>query len=137
MTDSNRFSRKDNLLDAICSCCHEEHSSDGHDAANSAIDIPPSRDMKITRFLIQKMDCPTEERMIRNALGSVAGIHRLDFNLLERELTVHHGLANTAGIISLLNAIDMSPLELDKNRSEKPVKPASYFLSGPWWLLSI
>ncbi|HET6418664.1 MAG TPA: heavy metal translocating P-type ATPase [Geobacteraceae bacterium] len=137
MNQLNRTSRKDIPLDAICSCCHEGHSHDGHDTADSAADVPLSGDPKISRFLIQKMDCPTEERMIRDTLGSVSGIHRLDFNLLDRELTVHHDLPDTGGIISLLNGIDMSPLELGESLQEKPARTGPYFLSGTWWLLGI
>jgi len=137
MNQLNRTSRKDIPLDAICSCCHEGHSHDGHDTADSAADVPLSGDPKISRFLIQKMDCPTEERMIRDTLGSVSGIHRLDFNLLDRELTVHHDLPDTGGIISLLIGIDMSPLELGESLQEKPARTGPYFLSGTWWLLGI
>lgn len=44
-------------------------------------------------FTIPKMDCPSEENLIRMALGSQNGIRSLSFNLPQRELTlVHCGL---------------------------------------------
>lgn len=137
MNEVNRYSHEDNPLEAICSCCHGEHSSVGNDVADSLNNVPLPEDIKISRISIRNMDCPTEERIIRNALGSLIGINRLDFNLLERELTVYHSMENTGGIISLLNAIDMSPLELSKNRPQKSDLTISSLLGGSWWLLGL
>lgn len=60
-------------------------------------------------FLIQNMDCPSEEQLIRAQLGQMEGIAALQFNLLQRELTVQHRLPAIAPIIAALNAIDMRP----------------------------
>lgn len=43
-----------------------------------------------TVFDIPKMDCPSEERLIRLALEQAEGVHRLDFDLRDRQLTVLH-----------------------------------------------
>ena len=37
---------------------------------------------------IEAMDCPTEERLIRDRLGRISGIQQLRFNLIKRELSV-------------------------------------------------
>jgi Cd2+/Zn2+-exporting ATPase len=58
-------------------------------------------------FRIENMDCPTEEALIRDRLGKLNGIHRLDFNLLQRKLTVAHSLPESASIESALAAIGM------------------------------
>jgi Cd2+/Zn2+-exporting ATPase len=134
----NRHDREnDNPLDAVCSCCHVEHSTVRKDAADSPSNIPVSEDIKISRFSIRNMDCPSEERIIRDALGSMIGVNRLDFNLLERELTVYHTMENTGGIISVLNAIDMPPVELGESRSQKARKAVPSFLDRSWWLLGV
>ncbi|WP_309718849.1 heavy metal translocating P-type ATPase, partial [Armatimonas sp.] len=46
--------------------------------------------MPVSRYFISAMDCPTEEQMIRNRLRSVSGIEGLQFDLIERILTVTH-----------------------------------------------
>ena len=46
--------------------------------------------MPVSRYFIAAMDCPTEEQLIRNRLRSVSGIEGLQFDLLERVLTVTH-----------------------------------------------
>ena len=65
--------------------------------------------MKQSVFAINKMDCPTEEQLIRNRLKSVEGIEELGFNLLERELTVIHVLADDRGILAALESLGMEP----------------------------
>ena len=43
-------------------------------------------------FRIAKMDCPSEEALIRLKLGDLPDIHALDFDIANRRLTVcHHG----------------------------------------------
>lgn len=58
---------------------------------------------------IDKMDCPTEEGLIKNRLGKMDGIDELQFNLMSRELTVTHSLDDTAGILSALDEIGLGP----------------------------
>ena len=47
-------------------------------------------------YRIEAMDCPTEETLIRNKIGGMAGVAALDFNLMQRVLTVHHTLDSLA-----------------------------------------
>ena len=46
--------------------------------------------MKKTTFLISKMDCPSEENMIRMKLEGLAEIKQLDFDIENRQLAVYH-----------------------------------------------
>jgi len=65
--------------------------------------------MKQTQFHIAKMDCPTEEQLIRNRLSAIDGVDRLDFNLLDRKLTVTHQLDDEHSLLSALEALGMKP----------------------------
>jgi len=58
-------------------------------------------------FTIGKMDCPSEERLIRARLGPLPSVTALAFNLLERELTVTHETTEQALLAAL------APLQLD------------------------
>lgn len=60
-------------------------------------------------YRIINMDCPTEEALIRKKLGAMAGIGKLEFNLMQRVLVVEHGLPSSAGIEAALRSIDMHP----------------------------
>jgi len=46
--------------------------------------------MQKTRFEITKMDCPSEENLIRMALDSISNIQHLEFDVAGRSLTVYH-----------------------------------------------
>jgi len=78
--------------------------------------------MNQVKYRIENMDCPTEEQLIRNKLEPMQGIVRLDFNLLGRELTVHHQLDDPQSIVSALVKLDMAPrlLEGGAPQSETP-----------------
>ncbi|CAN5474017.1 hypothetical protein BH10PSE16_BH10PSE16_05060 [soil metagenome] len=67
--------------------------------------------LRTDTFRIEKMDCPTEEGLIRKRLGSLEGIDGLDFNLMQRKLTVRHALASTETIVSALKDIGLPPAQ--------------------------
>ena len=46
--------------------------------------------MEKTTFKITKMDCPSEEQMIRMKLESYAQVKYLDFDIPNRKLEVYH-----------------------------------------------
>lgn len=121
-------------LESGCSCCH---APDEHDHDPTTPEEHQPGEGTTSLFLVQNMCCPTEERVIRKALEDMDGISRLDFNLLDRQVTVHHNLANTEGIVARLKAINMSPRELDAPRKQQAVKPAPHTFIGSWWLLAI
>ncbi|MGH8608677.1 MAG: cation transporter [Gammaproteobacteria bacterium] len=63
--------------------------------------------MKKTIFEILKMNCVSEERLVRMALEQAEGIVRLDFDLADRRLSVLHD-ADPAHLLKLLAPLDLS-----------------------------
>jgi Cd2+/Zn2+-exporting ATPase len=49
---------------------------------------------------IENMDCPTEEALIRNKLTGFPSVTGLEFNLLQRNLTIYHTLPSLDPVIS-------------------------------------
>ncbi len=91
-------------------------------------------------FFIQKMDCPTEEKLIRERLSQMAGVGLLEFNLIQRELTVQHQLPSIAPLVSTLKALDMLPAvksdSLDAEAARNaPDQAAAYRIPLRRWLL--
>ncbi|HEV3431785.1 MAG TPA: heavy metal translocating P-type ATPase [Paraburkholderia sp.] len=70
------------------------------------------------------MDCPTEERLIRNRLEPMSGVARLDFDLLARELTVYHTLPDAQPLETALRALDMAPRALGDGVEASASAPA-------------
>jgi Co/Zn/Cd efflux system component len=60
-----------------------------------------------TIFKILKMDCPSEEQLVRFKLSSLEGVELLEFNLPERELIVYHK-NDSSEILSKLNELSLS-----------------------------
>ncbi len=65
--------------------------------------------MKETKLRITKMDCPTEEQLIRKRLQGVDGIVALEFDLMQRELTVKHELDDEGPIAAAIKELGMEP----------------------------
>lgn len=74
-------------------------------AGSSSVTIP-----NLLTLRIEKMDCPTEESLIRQKLEGLKGVESLDFNLIQRKLTVKHHLPNPEPIIAAIAALDMQPI---------------------------
>ena len=74
--------------------------------------------LSAVRYRIQNMDCPTEEALIRDKLGQVPGVTDLQFNLVQRTLTVHHDLPELTPVEAALAAIGMQATPLDTVSSE-------------------
>ncbi|NUU02582.1 heavy metal translocating P-type ATPase [Herbaspirillum robiniae] len=91
-------------------------------------------------FFIQKMDCPTEEKLIRERLAQMDGVGALEFNLIQRELTVQHQLPSIAPIVATLKALDMLPAvksdSLDAAAgADAPDQAAAYRIPTRRWVL--
>lgn len=85
-----------------------------------------------TRIRIEQMDCPTEERLIRDALGRLPGVAGLQFNLLQRVLTVSHDEGALAQVVPAIQALGFTPQVEDEGTTEQSVgAPAT----KPWWPL--
>lgn len=90
-----------------------------------------------TTVRIEQMDCPTEERMIRAKLGNADGVVALDFNLLERHLTIHHTVDDVTPFLEALRAIGMDGevLEQHDRAAALPAEPRG--ISRRTWLLGV
>lgn len=67
-------------------------------------------------YRIVNMDCPMEETLIRKKLSTIDGITGLEFNLMQRILTVSHELPSTDIVVSALKSINMAPEPLEEAR---------------------
>lgn len=101
-------------------------------------DVKPLSGSSQAIFIINNMDCPTEEALIRNKLSAMDGITQLDFNLMQRKLTVTHTLGKPDAIKQALIDIDMHAVPLVatavRERSNDTPLPNSH---KKWWLLGL
>ena len=89
-----------------------------------------------TKLSIAKMDCPTEEALIRNKLGTVAGVASLDFNLMQRTLSVRHADGVLPDVLVALQALGFEAQVEDKAVAASP-SASPVTTPTNWWPLGI
>ncbi|MGU9991426.1 heavy metal translocating P-type ATPase [Bordetella avium] len=93
------------------------HSHDGDGCCASAASQPKQSGSQLnagsgqtlTRLRIGQMDCPTEETLIRKKLGSMAEVQAMEFNLMQRMLTVVHSDGTLERILDAIRSLGMTP----------------------------
>ncbi|QTS86182.1 heavy metal translocating P-type ATPase [Ectopseudomonas khazarica] len=107
-----------------------DHAGHEHGAAQSSFTDEPLTGAVNTRIRIEQMDCPTEERLIRDALGRLPGVAGLQFNLLQRVLTVSHDDGALAQVLPAIRGLGFTPqLEEDdaaQAAAAEPVKKSAW-----------
>lgn len=69
-------------------CCGASHAPVGASLTAVAVTAAVPHGAGLTRLRIAQMDCPTDETLIRKKLGGVIEMQGLEFNLMQRVLTV-------------------------------------------------
>ncbi len=69
--------------------------------------------MSTSRFHVPAMDCATEKQIIANRLADLAGIEGVEYDLLERIVTVRHADGGAAIVEDALRDIGMKPQRVD------------------------
>ena len=85
-----------------------------------------------TPIRIMQLDCPTEEALLRKKLGDMAGVAGMEFNLMQRVLTVTHDPKVMESILEAVRSLGFTP-EIASDRSAQ-VEPTPEPVK-PWWPL--
>lgn len=114
------------------SCCGGHQ----HAAQHATVDLKPiaiaqsSQGDTQTPIRIMQMDCPTEEGLLRTKLGNMAGVSGMQFNLMQRVLTVTHEPDRLDAILEAIRSLGFTPELGDESVAvEEPAKP--------WWPLAL
>lgn len=87
-----------------------------------------------TRIRIMQMDCPTEEALLRTRLGGMRGVAHLEFNLIQRVLTVIHAPQVLEEVLAGIRALSFTPELVDEARAQAAPAPEA---PQPWWPLAL
>ncbi len=115
---------------------HHDHV-DHSDHTQALADLDPPKMLAggaRTAMRIMQMDCPTEESLLRRKLEPMDGVHAMQFNLMQRVLTVDHAPGALASIVQAIRGLGFEPELPDEGQAlgkalHAPVKP--------WWPLAI
>ncbi|MBC8723234.1 heavy metal translocating P-type ATPase [Paraburkholderia sp. 31.1] len=161
MPDSSRIATDRPELDEACmhGGCGDVDARRGHDHghaddhaavaccaasafAPASLRLPPSEavdDDLRTAIRILQMDCPTEEALIRKKLGRMPVVRSMDFNLMQRVLTVVHAPEALESVLAALRSLDFTPelaSDAGKGGNANAVpQAATDAMRKPWWPL--
>lgn len=110
----------------------EDRSALALDAASAASGAAGG-ELRWTSLRIEAMDCPTEERLLRDALGRVAAVEDLDFNLMQRLLRVQHRFDSIDPLQKLVASLGMQAEPIDES-APSSAPPTQH---KPWWPLAL
>ena len=126
-TDHANHAHQDTVTSSTCG---------GHTHCCAPADLisPPVPDapqgFATLRVRIDAMDCPTEEALIRKQLSAMPEVRHLEFDLLNRLLTVHHENLTQEALQKALRGLGMEAVPAG---STAAAMPAGGF---PWHLLA-
>ncbi|MGY4531113.1 Cd2+/Zn2+-exporting ATPase [Pseudomonas sp. TE3786] len=110
-------------------CCDHHHDTP---APTATVAIGGATgELRWSSLRIEAMDCPTEERLLRDALGKVKEVEALEFNLIQRVLRVQHRFAELQPLQQLIATLGMHAEPVDKTA------PAPVAQHKPWWPLAL
>lgn len=85
-----------------------------------------------TLIRIMQMDCPTEEALLRKKLDGMAAVTGMEFNLMQRVLTVTHAPQAIKSILEAVRSLGFTPEIVDGEHEEPKQEPVK-----PWWPLAL
>jgi len=95
------------------------------------LDDSESSNGRLSSFRIEAMDCPTEQTLIQNKLGKLAGVQKLEFNLINRVLGVWHDLPSVDPIRDAIGSLGMQAEPIEEGAaSEAAAAPVP---KKHWW----
>ena len=115
------------MADDCCGTCPAPVStSSGSEPPDSVV----PEGSRVTRLRIAQMDCPTEEALIRKKLGGMGEVQSLEFNLMQRVLTVVHRAGGLPAVQAAIRDLGMEAetYEAAVNQGSAEAEPAK-----PWW----
>jgi Cd2+/Zn2+-exporting ATPase len=97
-------------------CCGATSTTVSTRPAPAGLLLAREPDTELTTYHVAELDCATEERELRDVLEPLAGVHELTFDLVARQVTIAHALADPAPLAAAIRSAGMRP---------EPVAPPS------------
>src|SRR5690625_2963975 len=104
--------------DASCDTCHFEHEIAGESVPQKKMQVTLQPGQLLNTWFIEEMDCPTEERLIRNRLSQRSSIAGLNFLLMQRKLEVVHQDGDEAFIEQAIKDLGFTPVRAKQGQQE-------------------
>ena len=92
-----------------------------------------------TVLSIAGMDCPTEEALIRNKIGDMPGVNTLEFNLIQRALTLTHAPEALPNVVAALKSLGFEAVQRGVKPDEAAALEAAVQVPArtKWWPMAV
>ncbi len=87
-----------------------------------------------TPIRILQMDCPTEEALIRKKLAGMKSVTSMEFNLMQRVLTVVHAPDALDAVLAAVRSLGFTPEVTESGAKAQPLPEVP---QKPWWPLAL
>lgn len=148
---SKPFQAEHPVTDCNSKGCISDAPASGSNAAATSVDqaltttgmqaAPQSKEMASLRTVlsIASMDCPTEEALIRNKLGDMPGVNTLEFNLIQRALTLTHAPEVLPKVLAALKSLGFEAVEQRSKRDLAAALTADVQVPArtKWWPMAV
>jgi Zn2+/Cd2+-exporting ATPase len=115
-------------------CCGGDHTSPTTLTPVAASQTLANGTQVQTPIRILQMDCPTEEALLQKKLGAMPGVSKLEFNLMQRVLTVTHAPTAIEPILAAVRSLGFTPELASSATAQEESAPEP---SKPWWPLAL
>ena len=124
------------LLDRVVTVRHKDGADARVEEALRDIGMAPKRLVEptaiiTTRFHVPAMDCATEKDIIASRLHKVRGIEGVDFDLIDRVVSVRHQAGADGAVEDALRDIDMNPKRIGEAGAATPASPTASQVERP------
>lgn len=119
--------------------CENQRCDDSAQAAVRAVDLGGDggqAQVQVTLLHIAGMCCPTEESLIQRKLKDIPGVLNLEFNLIQRRLSVEHSPEALPGILQELRSLNLGAQVMDAPPAGKPSIPVAAETTN-WWPMAL
>ena len=107
----------------MSTCCNDKNGCSGNvpDGRKLSVIMPEANALAADteRFRIAQMDCPTEEKLLRDKLSRVPGVTALEFNLMQRVLTVTRSAIARDSVVAAIRELGFTPEPYDSSHSSE------------------
>lgn len=121
-------------LDMADDCCATPSEPELAPPALGRVIAAAPNGSHLTRLRIAQMDCPTEEALIRKRLGGMVEVQSLEFNLMQRVLTVVHLSDGLPAIQAAIRELGMASESVEAETEKVPDRADQ---AKPWWPLAV
>jgi len=124
--------------DQAATCCTHAHVEVTDNAAPPPVAPPDDKLLRSTAaddgqsvFFVEEMDCAAEIALIQNKLSALPSVRDMDFDIIQRRVTVRHAFGQQETVSQAIRSLGMSATIIDPDNTTKDDPPPKHRRAWP------